>query len=190
MINEKLNQKLKAAEYAMMNNNEDGRTNIGILNLHLAPGSKILETGTGPGKDLGILREKHRVTGSDISKAFLDMAGKNHPDLRLLLLDAVSLEIDEKFDCIYSNKVLHQLSRKELTRSFERQFELLNPGGLLCHSFWYGDKEVIAHGRKLQYYTETTIRNYLSDMFTMIYFKKYMEMIPDDSLLLILKKIE
>jgi len=182
------NQRRKAIEYTIMSEKYDGSMQIDLLNLFLKPGSKILELGIGPGKDMEILSEKHRVTGSDISRAFLDLYREKYPAAKLQLLDAATMETDQKFDCIYSNKVLHQLSRHGLVNSFKRQVELLNPGGLLCHSMWYGDKEIVAKGKKFQYYNESTIQPYLQQKFEILLFKKYMAMIPDDSFVMILKK--
>ena len=87
----------------------DGRALIDILKTHLSEGSNLLEIGMGPGTDLDILRESYRVTGSDSSQVFLDLYRKKKPDASLLLLDAISLNTESKFDCIYSNKVLHHL---------------------------------------------------------------------------------
>mgnify|MGYP006309124387 CR=1 FL=1 len=38
-------------------------------------------------------------------------------------------------NCIYSNKVLYHLTRKELRKSLNRQWNLLNENGILFHSF-------------------------------------------------------
>ncbi|MCB2219278.1 MAG: class I SAM-dependent methyltransferase [Bacteroidetes bacterium] len=187
-MNARFNERLKALEYKVKEEGHDGRANIEILNLFLKPGSSVLEIGMGPGTDLDIIAENHRVTGSDISPAFIEMVRDKHPNLELLKLDAVSLKTNRKFDCIYSNKVLHQLSREELKLSFKRQFDILNPEGLVCHSMWFGDKEVVYHNQKFQYYSEVTLPDYLNNNFEILFHKKYMEMVPDDSIIFVLKQ--
>ncbi len=91
----------------------DGAELIALLRRYLPEGSSVLELGMGPGKDLDLFRQSYRVTGSDISRVFLDRYRKDHPEADLLLLDATSMDTDRTFDCIYSNKVLHHLSRPE-----------------------------------------------------------------------------
>lgn len=184
-MNKHQKDRKEALEYRAIAEGYDGRMIIDQLNLHLKPGAQILEVGMGPGKDLEILSEKYKVTGSDFSVAFLDLYREKNPGADLLQLDALTLNTDRTFDCIYSNKVLHQLSRTDLKQSFKRQLELLNPGGLLCHSFWYGDKTVEHRGAKFEYYTENTITDYFAKPIKLIYFKKYMEMVADDSIFFI-----
>jgi trans-aconitate methyltransferase len=187
-MNNPFNDRSKALEYKEKAEGYEGRGIIEILNLFLKPGSTVIEIGMGPGKDLDILAGHHRVTGSDISPAFIETARTDHPDMELLNLDATSLQTDRKFDGLYSNKVLHQLSRQDLKRSFILQFEILNPEGLACHSLWYGDNEVIHRERKFPYYTETTLQEYLGNKFKILFHNKYMEMVPDDSIFFVLKR--
>jgi 2-polyprenyl-3-methyl-5-hydroxy-6-metoxy-1,4-benzoquinol methylase len=54
-------------------------------------------------------------------------------------MDASKLETELAFDGIYSNKVLHHLNNEELKNSVKRQSEILNPKGIICHSFWKGE---------------------------------------------------
>ncbi len=99
-----------AEQYIKMAEGYDGATLIAVLNEHLAAGSTVLELGMGPGTDLGLLAETYTVTGSDYTQTFLDIYLETHPDADLLRLDAQTLETKRTFDCIYSNKVLHQLT--------------------------------------------------------------------------------
>ncbi len=45
--------------------------------------------------------------------------------------------IYRSFDAIYSNKVLHHLE-DEHWRFHQATHEILNPGGVVCHTFWKG----------------------------------------------------
>ena len=172
-----------------MSDGYDGRAVVDVLGAYLDPGSSVLEVGMGPGRDIELLEEKYRVTGSDISPAFLQLYREKNPGAELLELDLVSLETgDRRFDCIYSNKVIHYLSPDRLEKSFRRQHEVLNPGGILCHTLWYGDKQIEAKGMMFYYYTEDTVMNWVGPGFELLLAKPYREMITGDSLLIILKK--
>lgn len=115
-------------EYLKIAEGYDGRELIEILKNYLPVSSGVLELGMGPGKDLDILSYTFEVTGSDNSKVFLDLYRKKNRATDLVLLDAVEMDIDRKFDCIYSNKVLHHLKKKELKVSFKKQYDVLNDG--------------------------------------------------------------
>jgi SAM-dependent methyltransferase len=175
-------------DYLQMADGYDGMEIIQHLKNYLVPGSTILELGMGPGKDLDILRKNYVVTGSDNSPIFLDMYRKNNPDADLLLLDAEIIQTDRKFNCIYSNKVLHHLTREQLKNSFKNQWAALNPGGILCHSFWYGDTEFTHKGVYIVYYTPESIMDYYTQNFDSLEQIRYKELEENDSFVLILKK--
>ena len=90
-------------EYITMCEGYDGRELIEVLKKHLPAGSSLLELGMGSGKDLDILRETYKVTGSNNTQAFLNHYLQNHKETDLLLLDALILDTDCRFDCIYLN---------------------------------------------------------------------------------------
>jgi len=178
----------RAVEYIFMADGYDGRALVGLLHGYLRPGSAVLEIGMGPGKDIALLKENYHVTGSDISPAFLELYREKNPGSDLILLDAVTLETERKFNCIYSNKVLHYLDPDQLKASLIRQYEVLTPGGLLCHSFWYGEKEIEVKGMKFHYYSDRMVRECLDDKFEVIVSKKYREMDLDDSLFMLMRR--
>ena len=175
-------------DYIKMADGYDGRELIDLLREHLPAGSTVLELGMGPGTDLDLLAEHFQVTGSDRSAIFVERYRVKHPEADLLQLDAVTLETDRHFDCIYSNKVLHHLTRAEMVESFRRQAALLNGGGLLCHSFWTGDQEEEMHGMHFAYYTEETLAALLGDDLEWVEAVQYAEMEEGDSLCALLKK--
>ena len=110
-----------ALQYIAMADGFDGRELVEVLREHLRDGASVLEIGMGPGVDLQLLSEHFLATGSDNSQFFVDRFRKLHPDLDLLLLDAVKLDTERTFDCIYSNKVLHHLTSEQLAQSLGRQ---------------------------------------------------------------------
>lgn len=166
----------------------DGRELIEDLKRYLKPGSTLLEIGMGPGKDLDILEEDYKVTGSDLSEVFIDLYREKKPDADLMVLDAVSLDSERKFDCIYSNKVLQHLSKEDLNISLKRQYELLNAGGILFHTFWKGDKVEKMDDLLFVYYTEEQLEALVKDRYEILMMKIYTEMEDDDSIVVVLRK--
>lgn len=173
--------------YIQMAEGYDGRLLVAVLKQQLPAGSTVLELGMGPGKDLPLLEDHFSVTGSDVSAIFLQRYRKNHPAADLLLLDAVTLETERHFDAIYSNKVLHHLTANELQESFQRQAELLNPNGLLLHTFWYGTGMEKHQGLRFSYYTEASLRAVVGPAFDIIAAVRYAEIEDGDSLYLLLR---
>ena len=174
--------------YLAMTDGYDGADLIAVLERYLPEGASVLELGMGPGKDLDLLRAAYTVTGSDTSQVFLDRYRKKHPDADVLLLDARHFGTDRSFDCIYSNKVLHHLTRDELAISFGRQRAVLNDAGLVLHSFWYGTGQETMHGLRFTYYTEATLREVWGEGFEVLALERYQEIEEGDSLYILLRK--
>lgn len=171
-----------AKQYISMADGYDGQILIDVLRKHVPDGSAVLELGMGPGVDLDILDEHYKVTGSDNSQYFLDRYQKNHCGADLLNLDAVTLQTERKFDCIYSNKVLHHLLAEDLVASIRRQKALLSEGGLVLHSFWHGDGAEEHHGLRFVYQTEAAVRDLFGQVFNVLGVVVYGEMEDGDSL--------
>jgi len=181
------NNQKNVEAYLKMAEGYDGRELIDKLDSYLTPESSVLELGMGPGTDLDILLRKYEATGSDISDVFIDLYRKKHQDVSLIKLDAVSINTEQRFDCIYSNKVLHHISKEELISSLKRQKDILKTGGLLLHSFWLGEGAEEFDGLFFQYYCEAEIIAIAGKYFDIIDSWVYDEMETDDSIALILK---
>jgi trans-aconitate methyltransferase len=177
-----------AKEYVEMAEGYDGRALVDVLRAHVPEGASILELGMGPGKDLEILAQFYQVTGSDSSQAFLDRYWAQNPKADLVLLDAVSMDIDRRFDGIYSNKVLQHLTRKECQESLHRQASVLNAGGLALHALWYGDKEEEFSGLRFVYHTEDSFARVVGDEYEIVESARYTEIEADDSIYFVLRK--
>ena len=175
-------------EYIKMAEGYDGSELIKILQGYLPEKSTMLELGMGPGKDLDILSETFTTTGSDHSQVFLDRYRERSPKSDLLKLDAVTLDTDRTFDCIYSNKVLHHLPREDLKRSIQRQAELVNPNGIAFHSFWKGDKDENYDGMLFTRYQIDELKQVIGDDFDILEMKAYTEMEKEDSIYAVLSK--
>ena len=174
--------------YIKMADGYDGREWIADLRNYLPDGSTVLELGMGPGVDYEILSQHFKVTGSDNADSFLNRYRQINPEADLLKLDGVTLDTERKFDAIYSNKVLHHLVKDDLRKSYIRQAELLNVGGIAYHTFWYGDDTSEKHGLLFVNYTEQTILEMFDDRFEVVKIETGEEMEPGDSLIVVLRK--
>ncbi|MEQ9299799.1 MAG: class I SAM-dependent methyltransferase [Cyclobacteriaceae bacterium] len=145
----------------------------------------VLEIGSGPGTDWNILNETYVVTGSDNSAVFIEHLRKSYPDGQFLELDASTLATDQRFDGIYSNKVMHHLTNDQLAQSVNNQAKLLNSKGIICHSFWKGEGSEVFKGLFVNYHTENGLRDAFGLHFDVISVMPYEEFEAGDSLLLI-----
>ena len=177
-------------EYIKLAQDVDGRALIAHLKEHLPVGSTVLEIGSGPGSDWRLLAKDYQVTGSDFSNEFISYLKENNPQGRFLELDAITLETKEKFDGIYSNKVLQHLQDDELEKSILAQYALLKEDGIICHSFWCGEGSEIFNGLFVNYHTEMDLDNLFNKHFQILLITPYAEFEAGDSLLLIAKKLE
>ncbi len=175
-------------QYIKMAEGIDGTKLIEKFTPNLPKGAKLLELGSGPGKDWKILSNQYPTTGSDNSFVFLDYLQKTYPEGRFLHLDAVSLNTDELFDGIYSNKVLHHLSREQLEQSVVRQSEILTSKGVVFHSFWRGSGMETYDGMDVYYYEVEDLHKLFSPYFHVVSLGLYKEFDQDDSLWILAKK--
>ena len=171
-----------ALQYISMAEGYDGRALIEILRTHLPQDASVLEIGMGPGVDLRILKKYFNATGSDNSQFFLNRYRESDPDTDLIHLDAVTLDTERTFDCIYSNKVLHHLTNEELVKSLERQKAILSSTGIIMHSFWHGTGIEEHHDLRFVNQTEDSLHSVVSNVFNIVDIVVYEEMEDDDSL--------
>ena len=175
-------------EYIKIAEGYDGSDLIHELRKFLKDGSTVLEIGMGPGKDLDILKKFYKVTGTDTSRIFINRYKKKNPGIDVFLLDVKKMDINRKFDCIYSNKVLQHLTKKECFKLLKIQKNLLNPGGLLFHSFWYGDKTEEYDGLLFISYKINEIKNNVKDEYKILKTQRYKEFKKNDSFYMILQR--
>ena len=75
-----------------------------------------------------------------------------------------------------------------LKSSIKRQYNILAPDGIICHSFWKGDGSEIFKGLFVNYHNENIIREFFSGYFEILLLESYQEFEEDDSLLLVGRK--
>lgn len=184
------NTKKGIREYTKRSQKWGGIKLIKILKKHLPKNSSLLEIGMGPGRDFDILKKIYRATGSDRSKMFLNNYKKQNKKANLLKLDAVTLRTSKRFDGIYTNKVLQHITKRELKKSIKRQKEILNPGGIVFHTFWKGNKIEYKRGLRFVYYEKRQLKKIIGKNFDILEIKIFTEMEKNDSIYVILKKLQ
>jgi len=159
--------------------------NGGYLVDHLAqivkPDSSVLELGMGPGTDLILLDKLFRVTGSDYSSHFVELFKERYPAIRLEVLDAITLKTRSRFDCVFSNKVLHHFSETDLQSSLERQVMVVKNKGLLFHSFWIGHGSERCEDLFFKKYMPDYMIRYMEQFGEVVDHGLYRELITNDS---------
>lgn len=161
---------------------------IGKLQTFLKPGSSLIELGMGPGNDLNRLKELYQVLGTDKSKVFLERYHKAYPKVPVMELDAVHPDLSQTFDCVYSNKVLQHLTEEAFMESIENQCRLLNTGGILFHTLWYGEGEQRCGELLFRNYTETSLVTAFQQFYEVVHYERYMEAEEMDSILIVCRK--
>ena len=164
---------------------------VNVLDENLLDYSKILELGSGTGADLVKLSKNYDVTGSDISPAIVRDIKERYPEIKVRVLDVREMNIEGKFDCIYSNKVLSHLTKAELENSLIKQAQHLDEDGMILMTLNYGEyrEEYLEEDGLLHsYYTESDISNLLPDSLRIDLLDPYSEEKKDDSLMVILRK--
>jgi cyclopropane fatty-acyl-phospholipid synthase-like methyltransferase len=184
------NTKESVDEYIKLALDHDGKQIIIQLKEFLPAGSGLLEIGSGPGTGWKILSEFYKVLGSDFSQEFLKHLRVSYPGGEFREMDATTLETDRTFDGIYSNKVLHHLEDEALEASIKRQSEVLNPGGIVCHTFWNGEDSEVYNDLFVNYHSDTGIRTLFEEHFDLLLIQFYKEFEKGDSILYIGKKKE
>ncbi|MDA0992179.1 MAG: class I SAM-dependent methyltransferase [Proteobacteria bacterium] len=174
-------------KYEKMCEGYDGTQIFDVLARHLGPGQSLLEIGCGPGNDIASLKGPYDVVGSDNSEEFLKRCREKHPDVEFVHLDAISLDIQRRFDCVYSNKVLHHLSIEDLILSFKRQSVVIAEDGLFAHTFWIGDQEFEESGLYFKFHNRDELLALIGEYFEIVHVLDYKEFDDDDSLFVVAK---
>ncbi len=164
---------------------------INKLESYLKEDDFILELGMGAGLDFEILSKKYSAVGTDNSPVFIDDYKRDHPEADVRILDASNITINEKFDCIFSNKVLQHLTKDNFVKSLSQQKNILHKNGIIFMTLWYGDyrEELMFEGEiRFTYYTENDIKEIVKDTFEIVTIERYSEMEECDSMVVVLKR--
>jgi ubiquinone/menaquinone biosynthesis C-methylase UbiE len=107
----------------------------------LPDGARVLDAGCGAGVPVaGLLSERFRVTGVDISAAQIALARELAPDAEFIQADMATLDFpDGSFDAIVSYFAIIHVPRDEHSAVLANFHRMLTPGGLLLLSTGAGD---------------------------------------------------
>lgn len=180
-------------QYINMTKEYDPTAIVNKVKKYLPKGSTLLELGMGEGKDLELLSKDYKVLGSDNSEVFINKYKGKNIGIEVLQLDATIMNIERTFDCIYSNKVLHHLTKKDFIKSLELQKNNLNDKGIIFMTLWNGEyrEEIMFDGEiRFTYYLENDIREIVKNDYDIVTIETYNEFEEhkNDSLLVILRK--
>ena len=179
------NDPKKVDEYEKMCDEYDGTEIYEVLSKNLKDNSSLLELGCGPGNDITYLKEHYSVTGSDLSDEFLKRCKERFEDLPFIKPDAVSIDTNETYDCLFSNKVLHHLTFEELGKSLNRQQSIIKRNGIFAHTFWIGDKEFTMEGMLFLFHNRKKLLELISKYFTIVDTFDYKEFEEGDSIFIV-----
>jgi trans-aconitate 2-methyltransferase len=93
----------------------------------------IIDIGCGPGNSSQALVKKwpqSKVTGMDNSPAMIEQAKKDYPDQTWLLRDAVNLDLERKYDLVFSNAVIQWIPNHN--KVIPSLFSIVNKNGALA----------------------------------------------------------
>lgn len=109
----------------------------GVTELLTVPqGAFVIDLGCGNGTLTKKLAEKgYRVMGVDASADMIAAAGRNFPELSFLRADALTFDLEEKADAIFSNAVFHWIDAEKQQQLLEHTVSQLKPGGELVFEF-------------------------------------------------------
>lgn len=185
MKNNYYHQEETVAEYLKMAAEVNSSTLIKRYVRHLNENASVLELGTGPGTDWQLLNSYVKTIGSDVSEVFIQHLNATFPGNEFLLLDAITLKTQQKFNGIYANKVLHHLTDEELEMSLKKQADILLPGGVVMHSYWLGEGTEDFKGMFVNYHDKQYLQELYSKQFKVLEMECYQEFERDDSIYII-----
>ena len=82
---------------------------IEVLRGELPRFKKVLELGSKDGKDLLLLHEYYEVVASEDTKLKTRALKDEFIDIRVILLEPISMDTHKKFDCIFSRNLYDDL---------------------------------------------------------------------------------
>jgi SAM-dependent methyltransferase len=113
----------------------------------LASGAKILEIGSGSGKDADYFASRgHAIEVTDASQGFVDYLIKNGKNARLL--NALTDDLGGEYDMVFADAVFLHFNRDQLKAVLSKVHTALRPGGHIVFSLKAGSGEEITE-RKL-----------------------------------------
>lgn len=108
---------------------------ISILKDELPRFKKVLELGSKKGEDLKTLDGYYEVIASESDKSKTRYLKDEFIDIRVILLDIITVDTHKKVDCIYSKNSFDSFDLLQINESLKNQKKILNENGLIFHIF-------------------------------------------------------
>lgn len=106
------------------------------------PGGRILEIGSGGGRDAQeLIAAGYEYTGSDISQGLLEQARKNNPGVRFDDVSVYDLDYEELFDGFWCSAVLLHIPRDQISEALNAINRNMKRGAIGFISVKEGDGE-------------------------------------------------
>lgn len=179
-------------KYSEMVKDYNGSWLIDKLSAFLPINSSVLELGMGTGHDFDLLSKKYKVIGTDNSPIFIKNYKAKNSNANVMLLDAIHVDIDKTFNCIFSNKVLQHLTKEQFIESLNNQKRRLTPHGIIFMTLWEGKyrEELMCDNQlRFTYYTKEDLIEIVQDNFIILDISLYKECENNDSILVVLQKL-
>lgn len=127
----------------------------------LLPAGKILEIGSGGGRDAKeLIASGYEYIGTDISSSFVKIARKENPGVTFLVQSVYDLEFSEdaQFDGFWASAVLLHIPKTKIGKALQRIRKCVKGGGIGFISLKQGEGErleadSLKNGRFFSYYT-------------------------------------
>ena len=98
--------------------------------IDIPPGARCLDLGCGDGTLTHELAQRGLdAFGMDASSDMVELARRNHPELRFVLGDATSFALESPVDVVFSNAVLHWIDRERQGEALGHIASALAPKG-------------------------------------------------------------
>lgn len=114
---------------------------------YLAKGCRILDLGSGSGRDSKYFTEKgYDVIAVDPSLAMCKRT-KEYAGVPTFLMKAEELSFEKQFDAVWACASLLHVPRTKQVIAMHRIYDSMNIGGILYSSWKYGDQDRVKDGR-------------------------------------------
>lgn len=116
----------------------------------LPPNGKVLEIGSGGGRDSGFLFDRgFPVTAIDISEKMIEGARRAQPGIDYRIMDFENLDFPEnEFDGMWANASLHHIPKANLGAVLETIRKILKDDGVVAIIIKHGNQDGIRENEK------------------------------------------
>jgi SAM-dependent methyltransferase len=135
---------------------------FGRLAARIGAGGRVLELGSGPGRDATMLESLGLIVDrTDAAQSFVGLLTADGFEARQL--NAIDDELGGPYDAVFANAVFLHFSREELAAVVDKIRDALVAGGVLAFSVKEGDGEAWSSGkldapRHFTYWREQPLR--------------------------------